>query len=65
MREPAHDYLSNMLNYISSNLDSLVPFYILGMQTSTIESPLATLFTKIVKTGEVDFFADSMLDQLC
>lgn len=32
MREPAHDYLNNLLNHIASNLDTLVPSYILELK---------------------------------
>ena len=62
MGEPAHDYLNNMLNHIASNLDTLVPYYILELnQQSHSKGDLSGLFQSIVKCGEVTFFAE-MLD---
>ena len=57
MREPAHDYLSSVLNHIYSNVDSLVPAYVLELQEPCAQISLTALLQKIARSGHLGFLA--------
>ena len=59
--DQANDYLSEMLRYVSDNLNSLVPQYILDIETSAQKSQLVPLFTRIVQSKYTDFLEQMLL----